>query len=340
MALYGVGLLTAGVCLFWTFRTVDLKHAWEAVALLGPWLPLTFLPFLFSLGFDGLGWSRILSALGRRVEPLRLAALRVSVEALCISLPGGVLFAETLKPVLLKNRHHVPLDEGVSVIAARKCFIILAHGLYLGLGVLLGWRFLADGSRRVLGVSGLPLLAAGASVALLSITLVSRWLIRGGLAGWLGRLLGRVPLRSVQRWVEERRTAFEQADGHLGRALALRQLALPALLYVGMWLCEATETFLLLRLFGFDVAWGDALAIESVMSVLKVLAFFVPAGLGVQDAGYAAFIAGMSGSQALHLAAAFALVKRARELFFLGLGYALLMLRPRRLQGGQRPATA
>ena len=60
MALYVLGLLTAGVCLFWTFRTVDLKHAWEAVALLGPWLPLTLVPFLFSLGFDGLGWSRIL----------------------------------------------------------------------------------------------------------------------------------------------------------------------------------------------------------------------------------------------------------------------------------------
>ena len=110
-----------------------------------------------------------------------------------------------------------------------------------------------------------------------------------------------------------------------------------------MWLCEASETFLLLRLFGFDVAWSDAIAIESVMSVLKALAFFVPAGLGVQDAGYAAFISsmsGMSGTGALPLAAAFALVKRARELCYMGLGYVLLFVRTRRAERLEMPAAA
>ncbi|PTL85559.1 lysylphosphatidylglycerol synthase domain-containing protein [Vitiosangium sp. GDMCC 1.1324] len=338
--LYGLGLLTAGGCLFWTFRSVDLSRAWNAVALLGPALFLTFLPFSLSVGFDGLAWSRILSTLGRGVAPLRLAAIRLITEALCISLPGGILLAESLKPVLLEKRHGVPLDEGVSVIAARKWSIILAHGLYLGLATLLGWQFLATSSQRVLGVSGLPRLAMGAAVALFAIAAVSRWLIRGGLAGRLGGLLRRIPLRPLRRWVEARELAFRQADGHLGRALAPRNLGPPALFHLAMWLTESAESFLLLRLLGFDVAWSDALAIEAVMSVLKVLVFFVPAGLGVQDAGYAAFIAGMSGSQALHLAAAFTLVKRSRELFYLGLGYALLLLRTRRARHLQSAAAA
>ncbi len=339
-ALYVLGMLIAGLCLFWTFREVDVPRTWKTLTRLGPSLLLTFLPFFLSLTFDGLGWSRILLTLGRRVEPLRLAALRMSAEALCLSLPGGVLLAETLKPVFLERHHGVPLDEGVSVIAARKCFIILAHGLYVGLAVLLGWPFLADCSRRVLGVTGLPQLAAGAAGVLVTLATVSRWLIRGGLAGRLGRMLRRIPLRALQHWVDARKASFEQADGHLGRALELRHLALPALFYTCMWITEATETFFLLRLLGFQVVWSDALAIEAVMSVIKVLAFFVPAGLGVQDAGYTAFIAGISGADALHLAAAFALIKRARELFLMGLGYAFLFMRTRRARRLQTPAAA
>jgi uncharacterized membrane protein YbhN (UPF0104 family) len=325
VALYTVGLLAAAACLYWTFREVDFTRAWGAVALLGPTVLLIPLPYVLSAAIDGVAWSRILAVLDRRVASLRLLSFRLSADALLVSLPGGALFAETLKPMLLKSRCGVPLNESVSVIAARKCFIVFAHGLYIGLGVVLGWNFLVTNSQRVLGISGLPQLATGAALALMALACVSSWIIGGGaLAGRLGRFLERLPGRGLKRWLEERKAGFEQADGHLGRMLAPRKAVLPAILYVGMWVADAAETFLLLRLLGFDIGIGEALAIEGIMSVLKVLVFFVPAGLGVQDAGYAAFIGGVAGPGSLHLAAAFVMLKRAREVLLIGVGYGLL----------------
>ncbi len=325
VVLYALGLVAAAACLYWTFRDVDLTRAWGSIALLGPAVLLVPLPYVLSAAMDGVAWSRLLALLQRRVSPLQLLSFRLSADALLVSLPGGALFAETLKPMLLKSRCGVPLNESVSVIAARKCFIVLAHGLYVGLGVVLGWDFLVHNSQRVLGISGLPQLGLGAALALMAIASVSAWVIGGGaLAGRLGGLLERLPGQGLKRWLEERKAGFEQADGHLGQLLAPRRSVLPSLLYIGMWVADATESFVLLRLLGFEIGFGEALAIEAIMSVLKVLVFFVPAGLGVQDAGYAAFIGGVAGPGSLHLAAAFVMVKRAREVLLIGVGYGLL----------------
>ncbi|WP_257456109.1 flippase-like domain-containing protein [Archangium lipolyticum] len=326
VVLHAAGLLVAAACLHGAFREVDLSRAWGAVALLGPTVLLVPLPYALSATVDGVAWSRILAVLERRVAPLRLLSFRLSADALLISLPGGAFFAETLKPMLLTRRCGVPLHESVSVLAARKCLIVLGHGLFLGLGVALGWDFLVTSSQRVLGVSGLPHLAMGAALALILLAGGSAWSLGGGaLAGRLGRLLERLPSRGLKRWLEGRKAGFARADGHLGRMLAPRESLLPALLYVGMWVADATETFLLLRLLGLEVGFGEALALEGIMSVLKVLVFFVPAGLGVQDAGYAAFIGGLAGPGALHLAAAFVLLKRAREVLLIAVGYGLLL---------------
>ncbi|NPC85991.1 hypothetical protein HPC49_48385, partial [Pyxidicoccus fallax] len=142
-----------------------------------------------------------------------------------------------------------------------------------------------------------------------------------------GRWLQRLPVAAVRGWVERQRADLERADGALGRVLVPRRLGVPALLYVGMWLAESVEAYLLLRLLGFDVTFGDAVALEAVMSVLRALAFFIPAGLGVQDAGYAAFLSG--GGDTLSAVAAFVLLKRARELCWMGVGAALLVLQAR-----------
>ena len=58
------------------------------------------------------------------------------------------------------------------------------------------------------------------------------------------------------------------------------------------------------------------------MGLLRSVAFFTPAGLGVQDLGYATALGG-----APDAVLAFTLLKRCKELFWVAVGYGLLALR-------------
>jgi uncharacterized membrane protein YbhN (UPF0104 family) len=88
------------------------------------------------------------------------------------------------------------------------------------------------------------------------------------------------------------------------------------------WLLDAAETWLLLRLLGASIGPGEALAVEAAVSVLQVVAFAVPGGLGVSDLGYHALVHGLAGEP---VAAALVLAKRARDAVWIAAG---LLARP------------
>jgi uncharacterized membrane protein YbhN (UPF0104 family) len=66
-------------------------------------------------------------------------------------------------------------------------------------------------------------------------------------------------------------------------------------------------------------------AFEAGLSLVRSTAFFVPAGLGVQDLGYLAFFTALGIPDALTLGTAFLLLKRTKELFWVTTGYGLLL---------------
>jgi putative membrane protein len=73
----------------------------------------------------------------------------------------------------------------------------------------------------------------------------------------------------------------------------------------------AFEVWFALRLFGHPVGWTTAVALESMTQAVRHLAFVVPAGVGVQEAGLILFghAFGISGELAL----AVSMAKRLRE---------------------------
>src|SRR5262249_8564336 len=94
---------------------------------------------------------------------------------------------------------------------------------------------------------------------------------------------------------------------------------------LGGWFAEAGETWVLLRLLGIDLSFSMVLAFEPVVSFARSAAFFIPAGLGVQDAGYMAFLRQAGIPDAVTRAAAFVLLKRFKELVWIALGWILLL---------------
>lgn len=83
-------------------------------------------------------------------------------------------------------------------------------------------------------------------------------------------------------------------------------------LHVAAWFATALGTWLILRLIGHPLALKSVVAIESLLFAIRNAAFFVPAGLGVQEGAYALLgpLFGLPAEAALALS----LLKRARDI--------------------------
>ncbi len=90
------------------------------------------------------------------------------------------------------------------------------------------------------------------------------------------------------------------------------------LVFLASWLVESVETAVIASLVGAPLSMTSVLAIESVISLARSAVAFVPGGLGVQDVGYASLLGALGVPH--ENAAAFVLLKRAKELAWIAIG--------------------
>jgi putative membrane protein len=123
--------------------------------------------------------------------------------------------------------------------------------------------------------------------------------------------------------IPEKVASFFGADSAIGKTAAVSQevraalhrptgLSVASVLQLLAFMSGAFEVWFALRLFGAPVTPSVALMLECMTQASRHLAFFVPAGLGVQEVGLVAF--GHLAGVGAELAFAVAMVKRAREL--------------------------
>src|SRR5262249_53719483 len=98
--------------------------------------------------------------------------------------------------------------------------------------------------------------------------------------------------------------------------------AVAALLFL-QWLTEAGETFLVARVLGIPIGFGLALAFEAATSLIRGAAFFLPAGLGLQDGLHVLLVQAAGVPHAETIGAAFLFTKRIKELFWIVVGSSL-----------------
>jgi len=92
----------------------------------------------------------------------------------------------------------------------------------------------------------------------------------------------------------------------------LPRLAAALLVHLSVWFVGVFEVLVALRLMGFPVGYGEALAIESVGQAVRAAGFLMPGALGIQEAGFIA-VCGVYGIPAAE-ALALSLVKRVPDL--------------------------
>jgi Lysylphosphatidylglycerol synthase TM region len=321
-----VGVALALATLVWTFRDSEPARVFTLLSRVGAAGSLVLLPQLASLFVESMGWAAGLSAMGRPLPLLGLFRTRLATEALAQTLPLGPLFCESMKPMLLAKSCGADLPTSLSGMALRKWLLISTQSLYVGVFALLAWPVLARISRPLLGVAGLPvLLAASASLLLLMSLAGHALLARGGLAAQVRRWLLHLPSAWLRARVAPVAARLPQADAHLRTFFrAGFRSPWPYLGFLCGWLFEAAETSLILYLLGVRLPWEVSGAVEVTTSLLRNVAVLVPAGLGVQDVSYLAFLRALHVPDALNVTAAFLLLKRGKECFWASCGYALL----------------
>jgi uncharacterized membrane protein YbhN (UPF0104 family) len=102
---------------------------------------------------------------------------------------------------------------------------------------------------------------------------------------------------------------YTQNRGRFAAAIALAFLN---------WAVGAVEIYVAMIFLGHPMSFTDAWIVESVAQLIRSAAFFIPAAVGAQEGAFLLVFSMMTGGPALGVA--MALVRRARELFWLLLG--------------------
>jgi uncharacterized protein (TIRG00374 family) len=320
-------LLTLALLAF-TLRTADLGRAFGLVRSLGSIVPLLLLPSFVATVLEAIGWWLSFSRLGGRPRFRSLLAVRFMVDAVLTGLPSGAVISESLQPYLLKRRCGVALETGIIAGLGRKFLVVVSHGLFLTVAVILAWPTLQRASHAAIHRAGLAWLLLAVAAALVTASIVTAAVSTHGRLGDRAlRGLSRFGGRWLGTWLEQNALRFRRADEHLSTFFRdPAGLVLPVAVYDLGWLARSVETLIFLRLLGVSLALSSAMVMETALILVRALAVPVPAGLGVQDAGYILSLKGLGIPDATTVGAAFVLLKRGKDLFWVGFGFLLLLL--------------
>jgi glycosyltransferase 2 family protein len=307
-------VLLAALALFgWYLSRADLRAVGTVLGRLGWLAPVMLVPFLVVYFVDCLGWRLCLPA-GLKVSFAALFRIRWAGEAVNNVVPSGYVGGEVVKVYLLK-KHGVPAQVGTSSAVVSKTAQTVAQLLCIMLATI---AFLKLGGDNPGLRAGMMLVLSG-GVALLAGLF---WIQARGLFGsWLA-LAGALHMKFA--FVEKHRASIVEADyaitgfyrNHRPRFYTATAI------YLGGWLLDTFEIYVVSHLLGMPILWTQALAVETFTSVAKVLGMWVPGSLGVQDSGIVMLgrLAGLPDT----LCVAYVLLRRAREILFALIGWLLL----------------
>lgn len=308
--------LAVGVGLFgWYLKGAEPLTVVRQVGEMGWRAPLLLLPYLVVYVVDAWAWRRSF-AVPPRVSFWVMLRIRWCGESVNNLIPTAYVGGEALK-VMLLARHGVPTAEGTAAALVSKTAQTVAQVLFLALGSA---AFLASGVVQPGLRSAMATVLVG---GVLVVVVLFWWQRRGvftsllGLSNRLGIRWGRLEKRrgrllemdrTIAGFYREQRGVFVAATGW----------------YLLGWLLDSVEIWLTSRWLGMPLGWKQAVAIESFVGVVKVVGMWVPGALGVQESGIVALVRMAGGGD--RLGATYALIRRARELVYAGVGWGMLMV--------------
>ncbi len=314
--LLAVGLLTL-VLIVWH---IGPGQIYDAAAQLGPVALLVLLiPSVIMYVVEAYGWKVTLGPSAKNIPFWRVLAIRTAGEVVNMTTPTAYVGGEPLKAYLLK-KHNVPMVEGLASVIIAKTTMTIAEVLFILLGISLAfWTVGAEGS------SGQTVAAGLVSVGfLVLVTAAFVFVQQQGLFTWLLEILRKIGLKIHYLEVREKKLrSLDRTILDFYRDNRLTFCFSIGLFFVG-WMAEALEVYVIIYFLGGPAMALSAISISALSVFIKSGTFFIPGSLGAQDGGNMLVLKAFGYSDVTGIT--FALIRRFRELVWIGLGLLCLAL--------------
>lgn len=307
-------LAVALVFLFWMLNEIGWENISRQFIRIGYYWPLVLLPYGLLNLLVTLSWSALLLTSEVRPSLGRLFMLRLAGESLNQLTPTATMGGEPFKAMRL-TAAGVPWEEATASVLIQRGILVLGLVTYIVLGLVLA-PFLLHGTSSNLEVLGLGTLLLGAG-GLAFVYLQSRGPCLMGV-----RLLER--LRLCPDRLKAKESELAKLDAFLAEFYRLypRRGLLAFVLVLAGWAAQAVEVYLVFQLLGHPISWGLAVCLDALVMLFAAVGFLIPASIGVQDGGGVLLSLGFNLGAAL--GAAFGILRRIREAFWLSLGLMVL----------------
>ena len=311
-------LFLAGLSLLvWLIKSAGLHALLKSFQQVGwPFLFL-FVPYLLVYLFDAMGWRVTFHHRPKELGFLRLFLVRTAGESLNNTLPSAYLGGEPVKALLLK-RFHVDMAEAASTVIAAKTTMTIAQIMF----ILVGFGAFYLAAERSIAIPGLlPGILALLGIGVFGIAVLVRWQ-RTGFTRPLMRLAENIGF--LARKLKGYQEGLSRLDTNLSKFHAGNsgKFWVSSAWFLGGWIVGTFEVYLFGILFDVPLSLLDALAIEALSTMVRTMGFIIPGSVGVQEGGIVLLF--LAVGQTTFAGVSFSLVRRLRELLWIGLGFGLL----------------
>lgn len=306
-----LALLAIALIFFvWILNKVGWATLGNYLRQVGWYWPLLLLPYGVVNWLESLSWKYMIIDASPQVTLNRLFWLRLGGESLNQLTPAASLGGEPFKAARLQQ-YGVPLDRASASVVIHKGILVLSLVLYIFLGLALTPVFLPEALSHLTALSLAALGLAAAGITFVAVqrrrpcSQGVRFLSR---LGWCPRIL-----KEKEGFLIDLDAGMSQFyRENPGRAV------LAFSLFFVSWLLHAVEVYLIFWLLGHPIGIGLAVCLDSLAMLFTAMGFFIPAAVGVQEGGNILLAVGFE--LGLTLGAAFSILRRLREAFWLSLG--------------------
>jgi uncharacterized protein (TIRG00374 family) len=307
-------LFIAAIFFVWILNELGWDTLVHYLWRVGWYWPLLLLPYGVVNWLESWSWKYILVDTPAKLTVARLFWLRLGGEALNQLTPTASLGGEPFKAARLQA-DGVPLEVASASVVIAKGILVLSLAMYIFIGLALAPVFLPEAAKHMVF---LVLAAAALATGGIIFVLVQRRGPCGNSFRFLSRR-GWLPqfLRDQEGFLKDLDTAMSQFyHQYPSRAV------LAFFLFFCSWLLHAVEVYVIFWLLGHPLSWGLAVCLDSLAMLFTALGFFIPAAMGVQEGGNILLAVGFK--LGFDLGAAFSILRRIREAFWLSLGLVVV----------------
>lgn len=324
-----VVFLTIPVCYFVLYEYSDLFNRdliFSKLNKIGLSILIIFIPYLFIVLSDSFGWKYSFGKIKNQISSVKLFLLRLATETLQNSLPAGAVYAEVVRPILLKKYFMLEYCNSISANIITKVNILVAQVLFFIIGLALTIIFVRD----KISLQLLPdyLLYPALAIVIIFPIVSTYMLYRKKLLLRLFSFFNKIKLQSVKNFICRIIPSVIKINdtiSHFSKSHKKELFSTVALFFL-TWFLMSFESFVILKVIDVDVNIFQIIVIESLISFVRMIFFFIPGAVGAQDV-VVIILFNLSGiPDAQTNALVFLLFKRFKEFFWIVIGYILLII--------------